>query len=187
MEQSVLAQFQTVGSDLFHRGLLSSHSGNLSIRKGERVLITRHGCMLGHLYEDDVVEVELTADSEGDILASIDLVVHRAIYRLTSAQAIVHAHPTHAIALSLTNEEILPVDVEGEVLLKKVPVVGGEKSVGPGEGAEVIARALQEYYAVLARGHGCFTVGKSLEEACHFAITVEESSRILYLLKALSS
>ena len=44
----ISAQFQTVGRDLFTRGLVSSNSGNLSMRLGDQVIITRRGAMLKH-------------------------------------------------------------------------------------------------------------------------------------------
>jgi len=48
----ISAQFQTVGRDLFARGLVSSNSGNLSIRLGDQVMITRRDCMLNCLSEN---------------------------------------------------------------------------------------------------------------------------------------
>ena len=51
----ILAQFQTVGRDLFTMGLVSSNSGNLSIRLGERMIITRRGSRLGCLEEHDLI------------------------------------------------------------------------------------------------------------------------------------
>ena len=52
----ILSQVQNVGRDLFARGLVSSHSGNLSIRLGDRLIITRRGCQLGCLEEHDLIE-----------------------------------------------------------------------------------------------------------------------------------
>ncbi len=52
----ILSQFQTVGRDMFARGLVSSSSGNLSIRMGERMIITRRGSMLNCLQEQDLGE-----------------------------------------------------------------------------------------------------------------------------------
>ena len=90
----ILSQFQTVGRDLFTRGLVSSHSGNLSIRLGERIIITRRGIMLNCLEEHDLIETGISKNNRSTLLASIELAVHRAIYRETQALAIVHAHPS---------------------------------------------------------------------------------------------
>jgi L-fuculose-phosphate aldolase len=93
-----LTQFQNVGQCLFHRGLVSSQSGNLSIRMGDRLIITRRGCNLGYLQEKDLIETGINKNDRWTPLASIELPVHRAIYQTTQARAIVHAHPVHVIA-----------------------------------------------------------------------------------------
>jgi len=35
--------------DLYLTGLVTSHGGNMSLRLGEKILITRRGSMLGYL------------------------------------------------------------------------------------------------------------------------------------------
>jgi L-fuculose-phosphate aldolase len=96
-----LNQFQSVGHSLFNRGLVSSQSGNLSIRMGDRLIITRRGSNLGDLQEKDLIETGINKNDRSTPLASIELPVHRAIYQHTQARAIVHAHPTHVSALSI--------------------------------------------------------------------------------------
>jgi L-fuculose-phosphate aldolase len=66
-----------------------------------------------------------------------------------------------------------------------VPVLSFEKTVKPGECAEEIAEALTTHKIILVRGHGSFAAGQLLEEAYHYTTTLEESCRLLYLLKAL--
>jgi L-fuculose-phosphate aldolase len=46
---SLLEQFRRVGRDLYAGGLVSSHGGNVSVRRGEAIVITTHGSRLGHL------------------------------------------------------------------------------------------------------------------------------------------
>lgn len=104
----ILSQFQTVGRDLFSRGLVSSHTGNLSIRLRDRIIITRRGSMLNCLEEHDLIETGVSRNNRSTPWASTDLAVHRAIYRETQALAVVHAHPPHATALSLIETEIAP-------------------------------------------------------------------------------
>lgn len=181
----LVSQFQAVGRDLFARGLVSSHSGNLSIRLGERLWITHRGCMLGCLKEQDLIETGIHKNDRCTPLASTELVVHRAIYKRTPASAVVHAHPAHAVALSFTEQEIVPCDVEGKSLLTKVPVLGWGVDIKPCELAEEIAEALTTHKIVVVRCHGSFAVGQLLEEAYYYTTTLEESCRLLYLLKAL--
>lgn len=183
----ILSQFQTVGRDLFTRGLVSSHSGNMSIRMGDRLFITRRGCMLGCLGEKDLVETGIDKNDRATPLASTELAVHRFIYLHTPALAVIHAHPPHAIALSLTEREICPRDSEGSVLLPRVPVIGGGPAVKAKDLTEEIVGALQKHRTVVVAGHGSFAIGQILEEAMQCTTAFEESCRILCLLRSLGA
>jgi len=181
----ILSQFQTVGRDLFTKGLVSSHSGNLSIRLGERIIITRRGSRLGCLDENDLIETGLAKNDRNTPLASVELAVHRAIYRETPALTIVHAHPPHAVALSLTETEIVPIDTEGQSIMEQVPVLGWNAKVKPGGLGDEIARALKQSRVVMVHGHGTFAIGQLLEEAHNYTTTLEESCQVICLLKSL--
>jgi len=181
----ILSQFQTVGHDLFTRGLVSSHSGNLSIRLGERIIITRRGCRLGGLEEHDLIETGISKNDRSTPLASIELAVHRTIYQETPALAIIHTHPPHAIALSLTETEIVPSDAEGLSIMGRVPVLCWNMKVTPGSLADIIAPALKQHKIVVVHGHGSFAIGQLLEEAHNYTTTLEESCQVICLLKSL--
>ena len=159
----------------------------MSVRTGDRLIITRHGSMLGHLSGEDLVETGIYVDDYSTQLASSELPVHRAIYRETSALAIVHTHPPHAIALSLASSEIIPLDLEGALTLKNIPVLGWGIRIGPGELSEEIAHSLKEFNTLLIHSHGSFTIGETLEEAYHRTSSLEESCRIIYLLRGLDN
>jgi L-fuculose-phosphate aldolase len=177
----MLDQFQRFGSDLFYRGLTSSHGGNMSVRMGDRIIITRTGSMLAHLTENDLIEIGLHEDDSNIMLASSELVVHRAIYLNTSALAIVHVHPPFAVALSMCVEDaIIPMDSEGSYLFRKVPVLHAETTVGSKEVAKIAAQVLREYKIFMLRGHGCFSIGPVLEEAYQWCSSLEESCKIGY-------
>ncbi|MDI6814785.1 MAG: aldolase [Dehalococcoidales bacterium] len=181
----ILSQFQTIGHDLFTRGLVSSHSGNLSIRLGERIIITRRNSRLGCLDEHDLIETGISRNDRSTPLASRELAVHRAIYRETQALAIIHAHPPHAIALSLTETEIVPSDAEGLSIVGRVPVLGWHMKVRVGGLANIIAQALNQHRIVMVHGHGSFAIGQLLEEAYNFTTALEESCQVICLLKSL--
>jgi len=196
----MLSQFQAVGQALFTQGFVSPQGGNLSIKLGEHLLITHRGSTLGSIQEGDLVETGISKNDRATPLASKELEVHRCIYKNTSALAVVHAHSPYAIALSFTEKEIMPCDVEGRALLSKVPILGAE-IVGDGlparrtsslagepshfRLASEIARLLGEYKVVLVRGHGSFAASQLLEEAYYYTVVLEQSCRLLYLLKAL--
>jgi len=185
IDEEVLRQFQEIGRDLYVAGLVSSHGGNLSVRFGDRIIIKRRGAMLGRLKEGDLVETGLEKADSGVLLASTELVVHRAIYLATPALAIVHAHPRTAIALSLSREEIVPIDNEGSYLLHKVPVVAAEFASGSAEMVERLPAVLQQYKVVMLRGHGCFAIGQTLDEAFQWVSCLEESCQIVLAAKTI--
>ncbi|MFQ5997306.1 MAG: aldolase [Dehalococcoidales bacterium] len=180
----ILSQFQTVGRDLFTRGLVSSHSGNLSIRLGERIIITRRGSMLNCLQEHDLIETGISKNSRSTPLASTDLAIHRAIYRETQALAIVHAHPPHAVALSMTDAEIVP-GVEDFSLIGTVPVVGWNVDTKIKSLADIVAQALKQHRIIMVHNHGSFATGQLLEEAYNFTTALEQSSQVLCLMRSL--
>lgn len=179
------SEFLKIGQDLFTAHLITTHGGNMSVRVGDRILITRRGSMLHHLTERDVVETGLEKNDAHITLASTEILVHRTIYKETSALSIVHTHPPYAIAQSLIEDEIIPVDSEGSYILHKVPVVECKMTAGSSEMANVVSQALKEYKIVMLRGHGCFAIGQMLEEAAYLTSALENSCKILAILKML--
>ena len=176
-------EFRRIGRDLFLAGLITSHGGNLSVRLGDRIFITRRGAMLAHLGRSDIIETGLLEDDSGIALASSEILVHRTIYQKTAALAIVHAHPPYTVVLSFNREAIVPLDSEASYLLHRVPVLAAEKTVGSAEVAGLVAPALQDYKIVVLRGHGTFATGQFLEEAFQWTSCLEAASTIAYLVE----
>ena len=54
-----------------------------------------------------------------------------------------------------------------------------ELASGSKEMAEKVSEALRGYKIVMQRGHGCFAIGQTLEEAYHWVSTLEEVSDII--------
>jgi L-fuculose-phosphate aldolase len=179
IDQRLYEEFRDIGRDIFVTGLTSSHGGNMSVRVGDKIIIKRRGAQFGRLKQTDFVETKYKGKDSGIIRASTELIVHRAIYDKTSALAIVHAHPRTAITLSLSRDEIIPIDNEGSYLLRKIPVVSVEMASGSKEMAETVSEALQGYKIVMQRGHGCFSTGQTLEEAYAWVSALEEVSDII--------
>lgn len=181
----MLSQFQAIGQALFTQGLVSPQGGNLSVKLGDHLVITHRGSALGYIQEGDLVETGINRNNRATPLASTELEVHRCIYKSTPALAVVHAHPPYAVALSFAEKEIVPPDIEGLALLARVPIL----RIGAGrkarEFAGQIARLLGKHRVVLVRGHGTFAASQLLEEAYYYTVVLEQSCRLLYLLKAL--
>ncbi len=181
--REVLERFQRVGADLYASGAISTHGGNLSMRFGDAVFITRRGSMLGHLQDGDVIETRIEA-CELDEDCSRELVVHRRIYEQTDARAIVHAHPTHTIFRSLVDDAIEPIDSEARYVFGTVPVLAPAETIASPEAAEMLGEALKEHAVAVLRSHGPFAKGATLEEAFYAVSALEISCHILDLRDA---
>jgi len=176
--------FRDIGRDIYLGHLTSSHGGNMSVREGDRIFITRKGSMLGRLSSRDVVWTELTA-CELDAGCSREIVVHRAIYLATDARAIVHAHPVHTIWRSLIDDSIMPIDSESRYVFgDSVPVVSAAETVASAEAAEKLSEELREAKISVLRSHGPFSKGATLEEAFYHVSALEASCEILDLRDA---
>jgi methylthioribose-1-phosphate isomerase len=92
-----------IARGLYARGWMPGTAGNISVRTGETAVITGNGLSKGELTADDMVTVTI-ADSQpvsGARRPSAETTIHTAIYRATSADAVVHIHPPHATAQSI--------------------------------------------------------------------------------------
>lgn len=178
-------EFGRIGRILFDGGLNNSHSGNMSVRLGDRVVITRRGAMLGELAANDLVDVGLDEDDSGIALASTEVKVHRAVYAATSHLAIVHTHPRTATAFSMEREFLVPVDEEGRYYFKRIPVLVAKASIGSDDLERELPAMLKDYPIVLVRGHGAFAVGGTLEEGLQITHALEWSCDILMRCLAL--
>ena len=176
---NVLRELQEVGRDLYQLGLVTSHGGNLSVRDQLGMWITGTGTMLGRLQERHISHVSQDGRHAGPPPSS-DTVLHQAIYAVSGANAVAHAHPRHAIALSFETDCFVPGDLEGQLHLKDVPII----AVGP-HSTEQIAHALSSRLVVLLRGHGAYARGQTLWEALHWATALEESAHIAVIRRGL--
>jgi L-fuculose-phosphate aldolase len=167
------------GKKLVDGGYLSSHFGNISVRVGDSITVTRSGCMLDEITEASVVTVDLHKPSSLDLIASSETIVHREIYKRTSALAIIHAHCPFAVIESLLHDtSIEPYDSEGRFFFHEIPIVTG--NIGTKELAENAARSLEKHKGCIVKAHGTFAVGKILEEAYVHTTMMEHSAKIKY-------
>ena len=166
-------EFKRIGRKLLSEGLVGGNFGNMSVRSGDGFFITRTGSYL----DDPGEPVFVSLDGPAPKDASSEYRVHREVYQKTRHNAIVHAHPAHAVALSIITGEIVPRDSEGIMLCPVIPVVQG--TPGSDELAMNVSDSLCLSKLTIASGHGTFAVGKSLDEAYVFTSLAEHSCRVL--------
>ncbi len=176
----VYREFQKIGA-LLYPTLNNTHSGNLSMRSGKDLIITKSGSMSPHLNLSSLVKIPIHGTSQQDKLASVELPLHRAVYEHTKWNAIVHTHPPTIIAMSLSNNLFMPIDEEGKYYNPEgIKIISALENIGSMEIAVKISEALKTSNGVILRGHGMFAAGETLEEAAKLISSSEHSADILY-------
>jgi L-fuculose-phosphate aldolase len=109
--------------------------------------------------------------------------IHSCIYKTRpDVQAVVHVHPRYVVLMSVLTGALTPMCQEGAQLLRKpLPLYNHTKTVQTdAEGMEMV-EVMGQSRALLMRGHGAVTVGRSLSEAVMGMAQLEEQARMNYL------
>jgi L-fuculose-phosphate aldolase len=81
-------------------------------------------------------------------------------------------------------DSVKPLDSEGEMFCPVIPVISGDP--GTQALADNVADALVHLKLVIARGHGTFAAGKTLDEAFQLTSLAEHACKVLALKKIFS-
>ena len=154
-----------------------------------------HFFVKGREYEFDALAIMepddmVLCDTEGFLIGGrpgltqcSEVKIHACIYKThPKIQAIVHVHPRYTILMSVLTGSLKPIRQEGAQLLRHpLPVYPHVKTIQTdAEGMEV-ANLLGESQAMLLRGHGAVTTGKSLSDAVMGMAQLEEQAQLNYL------
>lgn len=152
-------------------GLVAGTSGNVSVRDGDRVLVTPKGHALRDLTDDDIAVVSLA----GNVLTGTptsEMELHLAVYRRHDAGAIVHTHAPNATAVACVLDEL-------PVIHYQLLAMGGAIRVAPfapfGTAglASAVTDALEGRRAALLANHGAVSYAATLAEAVERALLLE--------------
>lgn len=178
-------QLQEAGERAWRRGMMHGYSGNLSMRRGESMIVTVSGSAKGRLRPGDLVAVELaTGQTLGPGRASTETALHRAVYASQpKAQAVAHVHPPHLLALSLRRKDDdflgLPL-YEARHWAKQMVRLPANKP-GSEELARQVGRAALGYPALFMDDHGLVCWGRDVFEAVALCEELEGLARIACL------
>jgi len=163
-------------------GYNDSHSGNISGRDGNTVWITPTGACADTLEAKDFIGCAL--DEAAPQGASGDANLHLAVYRENpKAEAIIHSHCPHAVALTLNGEDFIPPDFEGQLYFPKVPVITVPYEVYFEEAAAKVAETLAKFPICIVRGHGVYAWGETLNLAYKWTCSLELSAKTAFIAK----
>lgn len=171
------AAIVAAGRRLGARGLIVAGEGNLSVRVGDRLLVTPAGRRKDELRADDLLLVPADPGAppldpdRPDLRPTSDLRIHRAVYAARpDIRAVAHAHLPASLALTAAGEQpdpaILP---ETRLFIPRLPFLPLMDPGSP-ELAGSIAAALSDgieppAVVVLLERHGAVAVGTSVDSA----------------------
>ncbi len=182
--REALAMF---GRSLYERGYAHGSSGNLSVRLPDGLLVTPTNSCLGRLDPARISKLDAKGKHVSGDLPSKEGFLHLAMYEeRASAQAIVHLHCTHCVAVSCLRHAdaanvLPPITAYYVMRINRLPLVPYYR---PGDRAlaEAVREVAREHHAVLLANHGPVVAGKSLEDAVYNAEEMEETARLFLLL-----
>lgn len=168
---------------LVNQKLDSGPFGNISIRipNTNQFWVNPNGLIFDELEIDDIVRVDIQGNiHEGKHEPHPGAFIHREIYRLRDdVMAIVHTHSESTVAISLLGCEIEPFTQLGASIFGDQGVYLG--FTGPvrtsNEGA-AIAEALGTKSIVVAKNHGLFTVGATIQAALWDLVIADTAAKI---------
>ena len=167
-------------------GLNEMSSGNLSVRLGDRMLISPNGATGDSIAVDTVVATSFDGNYQGERLPSSEWRMHAAIYqRYAEAQAVVHTHSDYCVAVA-SHVTRLPgfhylVGVFGGDDVPCVPY----STFGRQQLADDASEALADRTACLLGNHGMIARGPNLQRAVNQAQRLEIMCRQYVLARQL--
>ena len=173
-----------IGALCYQKGLIVGADGNMSVRLGDdTILVTPAGAMKGFLEPHHIAHV----DMEGRVIdegpqASTEIGIHLVSYReRPDMRAVVHAHPPHAVALSIAE-----IDMQLPVIPEIIVTIGGTPTTpyatpGTHELGDSIRDVVRCSDTLIMKNHGAVTLGANLMDAFKKLDMIEHTARILWL------
>jgi ribulose-5-phosphate 4-epimerase/fuculose-1-phosphate aldolase len=182
---SALQELCDIAASFFARGYAFGSTGNLSVRSGETIWITPTGRSLRNLQPDELACVDADGAPINKNTASKEAPFHLAAYSAAGdrASAIVHLHPTWSVAMScLARPEFPPITPYFHMRVSPLAVLPYFRPGSP-ELAEAVGEAAAQHDCLLLRNHGIICLGRDLSEASDRAEELEETAKLLFLLR----
>jgi HCOMODA/2-hydroxy-3-carboxy-muconic semialdehyde decarboxylase len=132
--------------------------------------------------ESDLLTVDLQGQVvEGSRGAPFEAWLHTAIMKTKPrVNAITRIHARVANIFSVTDRKLEPVHNHGSFFAGGVPVFHTPDLISTEKLGSEVSQALGNKPAILLRGNGQVTVGRTIPEAVMMAIYLEEAAEILY-------
>jgi L-fuculose-phosphate aldolase len=187
-ESAIRTAIVEVNAELERRGLNVCATGNISVRFADGMLITPAGCRVETLAPHHIVYARFDGTHEGPLRPSSETSMHRAVYQhAPSANAVVHTHADHCVALATFRQPIPAFHymIQGFGGMD-VPCVD-YYPFGSEELGEAAGSALKDRTACLLANHGMLTRGTTLLSAFEAALKLEALAKQYLLARSIGT
>lgn len=174
-EQQLRQEIIQICRLLHQGGYCLGYDGNVSARlEGERFLVTPSGVGKAFVRADQLVIVDGEGNPAGagrygpqrGLRPSSEILLHLEAYRQRpDAQAVIHAHPPIAIALSIAGVSLARCLLPDIVLYFGLIPTTDYATPASAEGVRVISDLIQRYDALILQRHGSVTLGPTVADA----------------------
>lgn len=164
-------------------GINQGTSGNVSLRVGERMLITPTSVAYDELQPAQLAVTALAGEPDwwGPLPPSTEWRLHHAIYRaFPEARAVVHTHAIFATVLSMARREIPACHYMAGIFGGAPIRCAAYATFGTQEFADGAVDALFDRSACLLANHGMVVWGGSLAQALWRAVELETLAKQYY-------
>ena len=183
MSKAKIDELIAVSRELYDRKLIHAAGGNTSVRDGDFVWISQTGAELGKLTKEKLVKVDLDGNVLEGRAPSKEMGMHLAMYHARkNANAVIHVHPTYAIAYSTligerANDAVPPYTMAFYVRAGRVPLIPYHPS-GSHSLHEAVEALAPLHHAILLRQHGLIVAGADMSTAIGVVEEVEQCCQI---------
>ena len=161
-------------------GINQGSSGNISVRAGDRMLITPSATEYDAMRPEMIVPISLSGDPAPPAgqKPSTEWHFHRALLRAKpEMHAVIHAHPPHCTALAIAHREIPPCHYMVAAFGGHCVPVAEYSLYGSEELSARVRAAMVDHHACLMANHGAVVVGETLERAMWRMVELEALAR----------
>lgn len=187
-ENKVRDEIARLSRSLFERGYSVGTAGNISAAVDDGILMTPTNSSLGFLDPARISKISRDGTHLSGDKPSKEIFLHNAFYETRpQTGAVVHLHSTFATALSCL-PDVDPEDCIPPLTPYVVMRVGQVKLVpyvrpGDARAGDLIRELGGRYAAVLLANHGPVVTGKDIASAVYAAEELEETAKLLVLLR----
>ena len=195
-ETTMRQEIVRVGQLMYDKGLVIGRDGNISARLGQdRILITPSGLCKGMMSEDQLIIIDMEGqrvdsptDANRNLRPTSEITMHLEAYRQRPGiGGVVHAHPPYAITLSIAGISLKDCMLPEAIIFLGLIQTTEYASPSSPENAAAIRTVIGDHDALVLRRHGSLTVGNSPLDAFFKTETLEQISRVTYMLRTLGA